>query len=436
MMSKNIRYEEHWFHFYTKGKGMSHIQNNNQHLKRYFENKNQERNQSKKHRIRTISGWIALGIATTFFLWQIGYLIFRYGFEFKYKNDYLPYELNAGILLFGALSVVLFSFKKKTLIASLLTIALLFGVNTAFGINQKIEKTTAEKKADKKESEKKAEDKKESEKKEDPDTTTVPNESTIPGPDTIETPIPGAIPGATPGTGTTPSPGQQTPPPPVAVTISIPEGFTFKQIAERLEAKGVTTVAAFYAAAQNYRVQSFTIPSSPNRAFNLEGYLFPDTYKFNKDDDPNIIIKKMLNNYAAKSGKPADETIILASIIEKEARSTENRKLVAGVFKNRLAVGMRLEADSTREYVNKNITGYALLGDTAKFAALYSTYKSPALPAGPISNPSARAIQAALNPTPSEYLYFFFGNDNQNHYSKTLEEHNALKNQFGVKFAN
>jgi UPF0755 protein len=417
---------------------MSHIQKENQQLRRYFENKNQARNQSKQQRNRTISGWIALGITALFFIWQIGYLIFRYGFDFKYKNDYLPYELNAAILLFSALSIVLFSLKKKTWVASLLTIALLFSVNTAFGIIQKNEKTSAEKKANiqKQNNEKAASDKKEIDKTEDQDTTTVPNESTIPNPDTSETPGTIPTPGATPGTGTTPSPGPQTPPPPVAVTISIPEGFTFKQIAERLEANGVTTVAAFYAVAQNYRVQSFTIPSSPNRAFNLEGYLFPDTYKFNKNDDPTAIIKKMLNNYASKSGKPADETIILASIIEKEARSTENMKLVAGVFKNRMALGMRLEADSTREYVNKNITGYALLGDTAKFAALYSTYKCPALPAGPISNPSARAIQAALNPTPSEYLYFFFGNDNQNHYSTTLEEHNALKKQFGVKFAN
>lgn len=217
------------------------------------------------------------------------------------------------------------------------------------------------------------------------------------------------------------------------VRVTIPEGASFMQIANLLDEKEVCTAKAFYTAAQSYTVQSFTIPSSSDRCFKMEGYLFPDTYDFYKDDEPVDVLKKMLNNYAAKSGMPSDKTLILASVIEKEARSDEHMKLVSSVFHNRIKQGMRLDADPTRDYVNNFITGNALLSNTGKYAALYNTYKC-ALPAGPICSPSKRAIDAAKNPASTEYLYFFFGNDNQNHYSKTLEEHEAQMQKYGVQF--
>lgn len=216
--------------------------------------------------------------------------------------------------------------------------------------------------------------------------------------------------------------------------VTVPEGETFMQIATRLEKAGVCSKSAFYKAAQNYTVQSFTIPGSPNRCFKMEGYLFPDTYEFYKDDNPVDVLRKMLNNYAAKSGMPSDETLILASIVEKEARSGEHMKMVASVFRNRLKAGMKLEADPTRAYVNANITGNSLVADPGKYAALYNTYKCAALPAGPICNPGAKAIAAAKKPAASNYLYFFFGNDNTNHYSTTLEEHEAQMKQYGVQY--
>ena len=112
----------------------------------------------------------------------------------------------------------------------------------------------------------------------------------------------------------------------------------------------------------------------------------------------------MLNNYAAKSDMPTDKQLIIASIIEKETRSDSHMKMVSSVFYNRLNEGMLLQADSTREYVNNYITGNSLLsGNTSKYAALYNTYKCQ-LPAGPICSPGARAIEAAKNPSSSEYL--------------------------------
>lgn len=220
------------------------------------------------------------------------------------------------------------------------------------------------------------------------------------------------------------------------VSVTIPEGYSFMQIAETLEDKGVCSAKEFYKAAQSYKVKSFSIPSSSDRCFKLEGYLFPDTYEFYKNEEPKSVIIKMLNNYAAKSGMPTDRQLIIASIIEKEVRSDSHMKMVASVFYNRLDAGMRLESDPTREYVNDYITGNSLLsGNTSKYAALYNTYKCK-LPAGPICSPGARAIEAAKNPASSDYLYFFFGNDNENHYSKTNEEHEKQMEKYGVQYGN
>lgn len=219
------------------------------------------------------------------------------------------------------------------------------------------------------------------------------------------------------------------------VTIVIPEGFSTMQIAARLESNGVCSKADFVNAAQSYAIKSFSVPQSSNRCFRYEGYLYPDTYTFYINDKPVDVLKKMLNNYAARSGMPSDDTLILASIIEKEVRSDEQMTLVSSVLHNRLKSGMKLQCDPTREYVNKYITGNPLVTNPEKFAALYNTYKCPALPAGPICNPGLRAIKAAKNPADSNYLYFFFGNDNQNHYAETLEEHEEQKKQFGVQFS-
>ena len=230
-----------------------------------------------------------------------------------------------------------------------------------------------------------------------------------------------------------PEPVSSAEPQPKVVRVTIPEGYSFMQIAQTLENKGVCSQKEFYEACQSYTVKSFTIPVSASRCFRLEGYLFPDTYEFYLNDNPENVIRKMLNNYAAKSGMPSDETLILASIIEREARSSGEMAKVSSVFHNRLAAGMRLDADPTREYVNNYITNNPLVANSGSFAALYNTYKCSGLPAGPICSPSTRAIQAALHPADTDYLYFFFGMDNQNHYSTTLEEHEQKMKEIGVQ---
>ena len=218
------------------------------------------------------------------------------------------------------------------------------------------------------------------------------------------------------------------------VRVTIPEGFTVLQICARLEAAGVCSGQEFFEVSQTYVPSSFTVPEDENRAYKMEGYLFPATYEFPTDSDPTDVLIAMLNAYRANAGDLTDEQLIVASIVERESRSEENAALVASVIYNRLEAGMPLQMDSTREYVNASITDSPYLSDTERFAALYNTYKCGALPAGPICCPGSRAINAALNPADTDYYYFFFGSDNQNHYSSTFEEHQSLIAQYGVQY--
>lgn len=208
------------------------------------------------------------------------------------------------------------------------------------------------------------------------------------------------------------------------------------QIARLLEQKGVCTAAAFYETCQHYTPKSFAIPISEDRCFRMEGYLFPDTYRFYVGDDPESVLIRMLNNYRAKVGDISDDILILASIIEREARSDKHMKLVSSVFHNRLnnrTEFLYLNADPTRDYVNEYITGNSLVKNQSKYALLYNTCgKRIGLPAGPICNPGLRAIRAAQEPTDSPYYYFFYGKDYDNHYSVTLEEHEQKMAEIGV----
>ena len=219
---------------------------------------------------------------------------------------------------------------------------------------------------------------------------------------------------------------------PEIVTVVIPEGFTFYQIARRLEANGVCAAADFYRAAQGYEIQSFPAPVNPLSCYRLEGLLYPDTYDFYQGEDPGAVLRKMLNNYAEKSGLPDYDTLILASIIERETRSSGHMAMVSSVFHNRLKQGMRLQADATIAYVEDHIKQDPLVQNPGQYAERYNTYKCPALPVGPICSPSRRAIDAAKNPSTSDYLYYFFGKDETNHYTKTYDEHLAAIKMYGL----
>ena len=233
---------------------------------------------------------------------------------------------------------------------------------------------------------------------------------------------------------------------PESVKITIPEGFTTKQIANRLEANGVCTAADFLKAVESQDLSSYSfISNHENRDYRLDGYLFPDTYEFDIDASPDTIIYKMLNRFneiykpdyytkAEEIGLTQDEVIILASLVEKEAKLSAERPMIAGVFMNRLHSGdlKKMQSCATIRYAYSKVYGTTLENVTVENTTiddLYNTYKYEGLPPGPICNPGSDAIESVLNYTHHNYYYFVARTDNSNAhiFSETYEEHVAAK---------
>lgn len=172
----------------------------------------------------------------------------------------------------------------------------------------------------------------------------------------------------------------------------------------------------------------------------IEGYLFPDTYRVFKDSKAEDIIKKMLDNFGTKvndkllaeiksQGKSLYDVLTLASIVEKEAQTATDKKTVAGVYTNRLKIGMALQADPTVNYITGKQTDRPSLDDL-KVDSLYNTYKYPGLPPGPICNPGLDSILAAIYPEKNSYFYFINTPEGDMVFAKTLEEHAANRAKY------
>lgn len=203
----------------------------------------------------------------------------------------------------------------------------------------------------------------------------------------------------------------------VTVEVMFPEGYTMQQIFEKLEENKVASVEDLMEAAKTFSYNySFLNPEELGDANRLEGYLFPDTYQFYAFMEPSSAINKFLDNYsrrvtdemeaqAAAMGRSMDDIVIIASLIEKEAGSDEERATIASVIYNRLAQGMPLQIDATIHYVTGKQEIDREAGDL-EIDSPYNTYVVTGLPAGPISNPGLASIQAALNPAKTNYLYY------------------------------
>lgn len=233
------------------------------------------------------------------------------------------------------------------------------------------------------------------------------------------------------------------------VTVTFPEGYTVLQIAEKLEENNVCTAEAFLAACQK-PVADIEIKNSEERVYLLEGYIFPDTYEFYYDSDPDTVINKFIENYKSKVtddmkqraqvlGYTMDQMLTLASIIQKECDADIDECAdVSSVFHNRLkdpASFPKLQSDVTTFYITENlkdVLGYqegVELGsqneEVQKYMQLYSTYYCNGLPAGPICNPGLKAINAALHPSSTDYLFFLTDASGENfYYASTISEHN------------
>ncbi|MEK9129791.1 MAG: endolytic transglycosylase MltG [Patescibacteria group bacterium] len=172
----------------------------------------------------------------------------------------------------------------------------------------------------------------------------------------------------------------------------------------------------------------------------LEGYFFPDTYQIYKNANAEDFIKKMLDNFdkkltnkmredIKKQGKTIFEIITLASIIEKEVPKEEDRKIVAGIFYKRLEMGMRLESCATINFILGDNKKQLSFEDT-RIESPYNTYLNKGLPPGPICNPGLSAIQAAIYPQQTDYLFFLSKPNSETVFSKTFKEHNQNKKKW------
>lgn len=218
-----------------------------------------------------------------------------------------------------------------------------------------------------------------------------------------------------------------------AVSITIPEGYTVKQIAQALSESGICDEGAFYNALNPSLYDYRFLSDIRERESKLEGYLFPATYEFTPSSDPQTVVNTMLEAFndafkpeyyerAAQMNKTVDEIITMASIIERETNSDTERAKVAGVFYNRLNSGKKLESCATVQYILGENKSVLSISDT-QIDSPYNTYKYSGLPIGPIASPGEDCIKAALYPDETDAFYFLLGNDGKHIFSKTYEEH-------------
>ncbi len=204
-----------------------------------------------------------------------------------------------------------------------------------------------------------------------------------------------------------------------AVRITLPEGLNIYEIAELLSKKDDLW---------NFNRQDFV-----SLAKSKEGYLYPDTYFFLPNVKAKQIIETMEENFTKKVnpiqkdiknfGKTFKEILTMASILEEEVRTAEDRKIVAGILWKRISIGMPLQVDAVFPYItqrkNKTTTR-----DDLKIDSPYNTYLNKGLPPGPIANPSLDAIIASINPKDTKYFFYISDKNGITHFAKTLEEHN------------
>lgn len=228
--------------------------------------------------------------------------------------------------------------------------------------------------------------------------------------------------------------------------MTIPEGWTMAQIGTYLVGKQLVTADAW----EQIREVTDSRSIVPDASFlfladkpvdaHLEGYLFPDTYRVYKNATAAEIVRKMLENFDRKltpelrrkisaQGKTIFDIVTMASIVEREVRSDEDRRLVADIFWKRLQAGIALQSDATVNFVTGKSVVQASNADLAVDSP-YNTYKYPGLPPGPIANPGLRSLEAVIDPEPNPYYYFLTTPGGDTVFSATLEEHYRNKAKY------
>jgi UPF0755 protein len=225
--------------------------------------------------------------------------------------------------------------------------------------------------------------------------------------------------------------------------LTIIEGWDLRDIAQYLKNKNIASEDEVYAitgapAIENEKIDTnYGFLNDKPKSLSLEGYLFPDTYYIDKSNDISSIINKMLSNFDVKltpelraeiksQKKSIFEIVTMASMIEKEVKSLEDKKIVSGILWKRIDSGMRLQVDASILYA-ENKEGSKIYTKDTQIDSPYNTYRVDGLPLGPISNPGMDSILAAIYPTKTNYFYYLSSPDGKTIFSRTLEEHNINK---------
>ena len=219
--------------------------------------------------------------------------------------------------------------------------------------------------------------------------------------------------------------------------FTIPEGYTLRDIADVFETEGIMTADTFWNLVRTCDISAYPfLKGCPDNDHRLEGFLFPDTYFIAKDTAPEKIIDMMLERFAEvwaalpenKSGLSNYQTVILASMVESEARIDEERATIASVYLNRLDINMPMQCDATILYAMPERKTQLYFSDY-EYESIYNTYLHAGLTPTPISCPGQKSLEAACQPASTDYLYYLWDKvDNDGHvFAKTYNEH--LKNR-------
>lgn len=225
------------------------------------------------------------------------------------------------------------------------------------------------------------------------------------------------------------------------VKITVPEGYSIEEIAQLMEEKDLCSKNDFIKAVKNHELPEF-VEVNEKRRYNLEGFLYPDTYLIEKGTSANNIIDKMLERFNAAikevekesdiviNNEDIDKLITIASMIEKEASADIDRPLISSVIYNRLEKDMKLQLDATVLYaLGEHID--VVLNRHLEVDSPYNTYKYSGLPIGPIASPGIESIKAALLPADTDYLYYILQKDGTHYFTNSYDDFLDKKKELG-----
>ncbi len=223
-------------------------------------------------------------------------------------------------------------------------------------------------------------------------------------------------------------------------TITIIEGWTTQEIADYLARENIVSRDDFFTGLREFNDENYEFLHDNPEGAGLEGYLFPDTYRVYKETTARVIIEKMLKNFGQKldaslrakiknQNRTIFETLTMASLVEKEAASDLERRVIADIFWRRLANDIPLQSCASVNYI-LGTSKHQLSYEETRTVSAYNTYLNRGLPPGPINNPGLNAIQAAIEPVSTDYWYFLAGPQGETIFSRTIDEHNKNKAEY------